>query len=282
MRCSVVVITMGDRPRALQQLISSLGDSSEYERLLFGNGCDVDAPHGWRVAQSSDNLGVSGGRRAAAAEATGDVLIFLDDDCVVQSPTVVDQVAAHFARDDRLGAVAFRIVVAGSDETPSHWNPRLGTRRVKTPGDVTSFIGGGHAIRTTAYEQVGGYHPDFFYSHEEIDLAWRLLDGDWTIFFDPSLVIEHPATDPDRNTQHVWFAARNRMWLARSRLPLPLAPAYAAMWLVVQLARVRRSAELQAVVYGSIAGLRESPGARSPVRWSTIGRMTRLGRPPLI
>ncbi len=76
--------------------------------------------------------------------------------------------------------------------------------------------------------------------------------------------------------------ARNRVWLARRHLPAPLVPAYLAVWAAVTLARRPPAAGMRAWTGGFIEGCRTRCGPRRPIRWRTVWRMTRLGRPPII
>lgn len=82
---------------------------------------------------------------------------------------------------------------------------------------------------------------EFFFGHEESDLAWRALDAGWKILYEPELVLQHPATSPARHAVYYRFTARNRVWLARRRLPAALVPVYLGVWIVLTLARIRSS-----------------------------------------
>lgn len=78
------------------------------------------------------------------------------------------------------------------------------------------------------------------------------------------------------------MTARNRVWLARRHLPLPLVPLYLGTWTLLTLARTRSLTGLRAWAGGFLEGLRTSCGRRRPMRWRTVWRMTKLGRPPVI
>lgn len=277
-----MVLTLGDRPEELGALVDSLGEPTDFEGIVVGNGVVPNPVRGWVGLATPENLGISGGRRHGAAHASGAVLVFIDDDCRTRTPAVLHKIAEAFADDRELGALALRIVVSGTDDSLREWLPWIGRRRSQDRRQVTSFTGGAHAIRAAAYVDVGGYHPDFWYAHEETDLAWRLLDAGWAIEYRPDLVVEHPPTKPARHDQHLWYSARNRIWLGRQHLPLPVAACYVSIWLAVQLARSRRRSEWRQVLAGTAAGIRSSPGPRRPMRWRTVWRMARLGRPPLI
>jgi len=76
--------------------------------------------------------------------------------------------------------------------------------------------------------------------------------------------------------------ARNRVWLTRRRLPLPLIPVHLAVWTLITLLRTRSTGGLRAWFGGFVEGMREPAGERRPMRWRTVWRLTRLGRPPVI
>jgi len=279
---SVIVLTMGNRPDELDALIESLADQQPFDGVLIGNGVTPPTREGWRSITLHENIGISAGRACGASHARGDVLVFIDDDALNLTPTLLADVRESFGADPTLGAMALRIVVAGSDRSLSEWQPRIRGREQDEPGDVTWFAGGAHGLRSSVYHHVGGYADNFWYSHEETDLAWRILDAGYHIAYRPDLTVSHPMTKPSRHDQNLWFSARNRIWLARKHLPAVLAVTYSATWLAIQLLRSRRLTEVKAVLEGTWAGLRERPGDRQPMSWQTVWTMARLGRPPLI
>jgi GT2 family glycosyltransferase len=139
------------------------------------------------------------------------------------------------------------------------------------------------AIRRTAFEATTGWPAPFFYAHEGIELAWRVWDQGSVVWYAGDLVAHHPAIDPTRHADFYRLNARNRVWLARRNLPLVLEPLYVGTWTVVQLLRSRGDrAALKAWFGGFAEGWRSDPGGRRPMRWRTVWRMTRLGRPPVV
>lgn len=282
MTISVIVLTMGDRPAELVELVDSFADSGPFQGVLVGNGFSPPAFAGWESTALEENIGISAGRAFGADQASGDLLAFIDDDAKNLTPGIFDELHAAFDADPVLGAIALRVVVEGTDHSLSEWQPRIQGRGEHTPGDVTSFHGAAHVVRAEAYRAAGGYPDNFWYAHEETDLAWRLLDRGYRIAYRPDLVLSHPLTKPSRHNKHLWYSARNRVFLARRHLPLPMGILYCTVWLAIQLLRCRSLDEAKGVMAGTTAGMQEPAGKRAPMSWKTIGRMTRLGRPPLI
>jgi len=77
-----VVLTMGDRPEALDRALSSaLAQSVPMDVLVLANGCGpVAVPAGVRLEILPDNLGIPGGRNEGVRRTSADLLLFLDDD----------------------------------------------------------------------------------------------------------------------------------------------------------------------------------------------------------
>jgi GT2 family glycosyltransferase len=211
-----------------------------------------------------------------------EVILFLDDDGRLPRTDTADLVRAAFAADPRLGIVSFRITDPVSGTTQRRHVPRLRAGDPARPSAVTTFLGGACAVRTALLRQVGGLPGDFFYAHEETDLAWRALDAGWRIEYRPQMVLEHPATRPSRHAVYHRMVARNRVWLARRNLPAALVPCYLATWLSLTLARRPTPKALAAWLAGFAEGWRTPCGPRRPIKWRTVWRLTRLGRPPII
>jgi GT2 family glycosyltransferase len=274
---------MGDRPGELAQAAASVRAQVGHnvELVLVINGGEPDRSLADTLVEPGDNLGIPGGRNAGAKTASGEFILFLDDDGRLEGIDVFEVALRRFNNEPDLAAIALRIV----DETGVTARRHLpGLRHKPDQGrDVTAFPGGGVIIRAAEFAGVGGLCERFTYALEETDLAWRLIDRGHRIAYDPYLRMVHPKTLPSRHADFARLTARNRIWLAHRNLPLPLAILYPLNWLLVSNVRNRfKGPFISASVSGSVAGLRELTGPRSPMRWKTVWRLTRLGRPPVV
>ncbi|WP_345647538.1 glycosyltransferase family 2 protein [Streptomyces tremellae] len=287
-RVGVAVLTMGTRPAELRALLDSVAKQREPARrtVVVGNGAPLpELPEGVIGVELPENLGVAGGRNVAIEELRKagdvDVLVDLDDDGLLIDADVVSRVADLYETHPKLGVVSFRI----ADETgftARRHVPRLRADDPMRGGEVTTFLGGGHALSMAMLDEIGGWPDAFFFTHEETDLAWRALDAGWKIRYEPELVLQHPRTSPARHEVYYRMTARNRVWLARRNLPAPLVPLYLGTWILLTVARTRSVKGLRAWFAGFGEGVRTACGTRRPMRWSTVRRMTALGRPPVI
>jgi len=282
---SVVVLTMGDRPleleRAVRSVLEQAGD--EVEVFVLGNGGDVPPlPVGVRTLRLAENIGVPGGRNRGVEETSGEIVVFLDDDGWYPSRGLVEHVRESFSADPRLGIVSFRIIDPSSGEGARRHVPRLRVSHPERSSQVTTFLGGACAVRRAVFDQVGLFCKDFWYGHEETDLAWRAMDRGWGIVYDADAVMWHPVRPPAPHEQLRRLNARNRVWLARRNLPWPLAMWYLLDWVLLTVIRTRPLGTLRPWFAGFLEGWRQPCGPREPIRWRTVWRMTRVGRPPVV
>ncbi|GFH38112.1 glycosyltransferase family 2 protein [Streptomyces pacificus] len=290
MKLGAVIITMGDRPDELRALVDSVAgqDGDPVEVVVVGNGAPVaGVPDGVRTLDLPENLGIPAGRNAGVemfGPAGGDVdaVLFLDDDGLLPNSGTAELVRRAFEEDPALGIISFRIADPDTGLTQRRHVPRLRASDPMRSSRVTTFLGGASAVRTKVLEQVGGLPDAFFYAHEETDLAWRALDAGWMIDYRSDMVLHHPATPPSRHAVYHRMVARNRVWLARRRLPAPLVPAYLGVWILLTLLRRPSAPALRAWSAGFREGWATPCGPRRPMGWRTVWRLTRLGRPPVV
>lgn len=287
-RIGVVIVTMGTRPRELDALLASVAnqDVPPERVVLIGNATPLtEVSEDVTKVSLKENLGCPGGRNVGlellCESGEVDVIVELDDDGLLIADNVFSKIRRLYASDPALGVVSFRIADE-QGETQRRHVPRLRAGDPMRGGSVTTFLGGAHALSVPMLNEIGGWPGQFFFGHEETDLAWRALDAGWKIIYEPGLVLQHPKTSPTRHAMYYRLTARNRVWLARRRLPRPLVPVYLGVWILLTLFRTHSASGLKTWAAGLLEGLRTDCGERKPMKWVTVWRMTRLGRPPLI
>jgi GT2 family glycosyltransferase len=283
-----VVLTQGRRPEELRLALDSLlrQEGVEVDVAVVGNAWEPsglpDGVHG--VALAVDR-GIPAGRNAGVPHARGDLLFFLDDDASLAQPDALRRVAAIFAAEPDVGLVQLRVEPREGGEGPRDWVPRLRTGDRTRSGDVTLVWEGAVAMPRRVFEQVGGWPEEFRFVHEGVDLAWRTMDEGYRVRYAGDVVALHPMPVPDasRHGYSRYFGARNRVWLARRHLPLPLGALYVATFAARTLPLLVRSPrDIRAAARGYRDGMREPCGERRKLQARTLLRMARAGRPPVI
>jgi GT2 family glycosyltransferase len=282
-RFGVVVLTMGTRPRELERGVESIlaQRSVDVDIVVVGNGCEpTGVPAGVRTVALPDNVGATAGRNAGVPWVDGELLLFLDDDAALPAGDTLARIA-HLFEDPAMGVVQPRVVDPEGLPTARRHVPRLRTGDPARSGDVTSFWEGAVVIRRSAFDEVGGFDEAFWYAHEGLDFGWRVMDAGYRVHYAGDVVANHPA--PAKPPQrHYYLASRNRVWLARRHLPWPIAVLHCVVWFVLSLVMWHDVSATRDAVRGYRDGIRRSPGPRRTLRWRTIWRMTRIGRPPVI
>lgn len=282
--CGCVVLTQGRRPQELQRALASLLEQTgvDLDVLVVGNGCEpTGLPDGVRALALPQDLGIPAGRAAGVPHVSGELLLFLDDDAWLLTPGFLAEAARRFTAEPDLGLLQPR-VTDPAGRTPRRWVPRLRVGDATRSSDVAAVWEGAVVARRSAYARAGGWPVEFGYGHEGIDLAWGVWDTGARVHYAGDLVVRHPAVPAARHAgaQRVW--ARNRVWLARRRLPAPVGVVYVLVWLALTVIRTRRTGQLRAALAGFRDGAVQPPALRRPISWRTVWRLTRAGRPPVV
>jgi GT2 family glycosyltransferase len=280
-----VVLTTGSRPDVLALALESLRAQRgvELDIVVVFNGAQPGGlPEGVRGLGLDEDAGIPAARNAGAAEARGDLLFFLDDDASLAGEDALARVADRFEADPRLGALQLGVAPRGGGAYSRDWVPRLRVGDRTRPCDVAVLWEGAVAVRRTVFDAAGGWPAEFRFVHEGVDLAWRIIDAGFRVHYAGDIVALHPPPTPvaagDRHAYSAYYGARNRVWLARRHLPLPLGALFVASFAVRTLPRV----DARAALRGYRDGARGPYPERRKLRARTLWRMTRVGRPPLI
>jgi mycofactocin system glycosyltransferase len=205
----VVIVPVLDRVAELDRCLHSLG--RVHDVLVVDDGSSdgdavakVVARHGARLARRPQTGGPAAARNTGL-EAAGpaDIVAFLDSDCV--APTAwLDRLLPHFA-DPAVAAVAPRVMPA--PVSPSSTLARyaalrspldLGPREALVqPGTRVSYVPTASLLVRTA-AAAGSWFEESLRYGEDVDLIWRLVDADWQVRYDPTVVVHHaePETWP--------------------------------------------------------------------------------------
>lgn len=250
---SFVIITY-NRPAdtlELLQNIAALNDAASLlqEVIVVNNASTTDysavkqfvaAPSdlNFIYADAPGNLGVTRGRNFAMQYATGDIVIFLDDDAVLGNKDALQQVVRSFEKpgiDSRpVGIVSFKVVYYDTGDMQVNGLPHKSYREFKDKQEFFTyyFAGGAHAIRRSLLQEVGMLPEEFFYGMEEYDLSYRILDKGYCIRYDASIVMRHKESPLGRKPKSdklrmMWV---NKATVAYRYLPAIYFASTAIMW----------------------------------------------------
>jgi GT2 family glycosyltransferase len=280
-----VVLTQGRRPAELAAALESLRAQAgvETEVVVVGNAWQpAGLPDGVRAVALPEDRGIPAGRNAGVPAVGGELLFFLDDDARLEGSDALARVAARFAAEPGLGLLQLRVRVSDGGPPPRDWVPRLRVGDPARSSDVTAVWEGAVAIRRELFERIGGWPEPFRFAHEGIDLAWRVMDTGHRVAYAGDIAVLHPAYRTAPHDYSAYYGARNRVYLARRHLPLPLGVVYVAGFALRTLPLLRSPDRARAALRGYRDGLRRPCGPRRRLRLDTLWRMARAGRPPIV
>lgn len=292
-RISIVLITY-NRCTDIEKTLGVLESMAEgVHEIVVVNNASTDATPdvlrefavripNLRVVDAPANLGVAGGRNLGIANATGDILFFLDDDAEILVPDFAERLSRKFASDPALGALAVKVVAPDGtvrkNEFP-HWKKTLPADK---PFEVSYFIGAGHAIRASALRELDTepYPEVFFYSQEELFLSYDLLSRGYRIEYFPDVTVLHWQSGAGRgavNYRKWHLLLRNTLLVNRVFLP---SPYYGLSFLVWSL-KTLRICKRPGIIFSALADfrrLKEEPQfRRRPFSKDTFDRVRRNG-----
>ncbi|MFH0831022.1 MAG: glycosyltransferase [Parcubacteria group bacterium] len=284
---SYIILTR-NRAKDLAENLTLLGRQNyrPSETIVVINGPDQETgalllrQFSWvRVILSQQNRGVAGGRNLGIQAARGEILVFIDDDASFRDERATERIVQYFKIKVALGVLAFSERSYFAPETFLHWGfpGRLPERDGANHFETYYFAGAGHAIRARALKQTGLYPERYFYSTEEKDLAYRMLECGYEIWYTPNVRVYHKVTPAGRNYDRDYLELRNHYWFSMRLLPWPQAVAYALFWTGYELIRTfPRVGLVTRSITEAMAVRKAVLLERKPVRGTTLAKMRTL------
>jgi len=174
--------------------------------------------HWVRVVQMNTNQGIAS-YNEGFKQAQGDYILVLDDDSHPRDPITLDRMIQWLDTRPQIGIIAARI--ESPNGQPAHsWH--LPT--TEQPGPSMAFVGCGFAIRRQLFERIGWYPGEFFLYQNEIEVAIRVMQHHYQIYYDPQCRIVHRQSPQGRtHWRRVYYPTRNTIWIIRRYFPFPFA-----------------------------------------------------------
>ncbi len=191
-----VVLTTRNEERNLRHLLDSLAHQEHLREVILVDSDSTDAT----VALAESYQGIlpnlqvvrqrcsrGAGRNLGAARATGELLAFIDADCVANGFWLERMVAAWDGRPD--------VVVAGRTVLTGYW-AFTKLHRVELPhrGQDTTWPSCNLAYPRLLFQRLGGFDSAFV-TAEDIDLNFRAVESGARIVHAPDAIVYARARD---------------------------------------------------------------------------------------
>ncbi|MCS7178846.1 MAG: glycosyltransferase family 2 protein [Anaerolineae bacterium] len=254
--------------RDFEVIVVDNGSTDDSLDLLARNYPEV------QVLALGENRGFAGACNAGIRAARGEYIILLNNDTEAD-PRWLEEVVAAFQRHPEAGLVASKMRLfdrrdvlhtAGDyyrvDGLPGNrgvWETDRG--QYDQEEYVFSACGGSAAYRRVMLDAVGLLDEDFFYSCEDVDLAWRAQLAGWRCVYAPRAVVYHKLSATGGGATASFYDGRNFIYLLVKDYPGELWRRYwrailrAQLRLAWEALRAWRGAAARARLRGMLAGL---------------------------
>jgi GT2 family glycosyltransferase len=227
-----------------------------------------------QVLALGENRGFAGACNAGMQAARGALVVLLNNDTETDARWL-EEVVAAFQRHPEAGLVASKMLLfdrrdtfhtAGdfyrTDGIPGNrgaWQKDAG--QYEREEYVFSACGGSAAYRKVMLEQIGLLDEDFFYSCEDMDLAWRAQLAGWQCIYAPRAVVYHKLSATGGGVTASFYDGRNFIYLLIKDYPGNM---WRKHWGAILRAQLRitwdalqawRGAAARARLRGQVAGL---------------------------
>lgn len=223
---------------ALRSLFSVEMRSANFEVVVVNN----DQKEEWalrylaerlpfRLVSSAKNLGFGGGVNLGAAQATGEIIGFLNPDILWQAP-ILSHIETFF-QSQKQHILGINLVGEdGAGEpwsggvTPSLWElfknnvlPPSFRQRISPKNQLDWVSGGGLFLQKYFFQSIGGFDEDFFLYFEDVDLCVRARAQGVRVVCDPAIRLRHLGgkSFSDVANQKKYFYASQIRYFAKHR-----------------------------------------------------------------
>ncbi|WP_142712901.1 glycosyltransferase family 2 protein [Fodinibius sediminis] len=239
---SIIIVSWNALSHLKKYLPSVMAtEYSNFEVILADNASNdgskawvADKYPGVRIVEHDDNYGYCGGNNRAVPHASGEILLFLNNDVRVD-PEWLQALAKCFS-NSKTAAVQpkFR-----ADENPEYFEyagaaggfldrygypfcrGRIFDTVEKDHGQyddsqpILWASGAALAVRKKLFEDLGGFDEDFEFHMEEIDLCWRLWNAGYEVRYCPESLIYHlgGGSLPMGSPRKVYYNYRNNLMM---------------------------------------------------------------------
>jgi GT2 family glycosyltransferase len=231
-----------------------------------------------KLVELPENRGFTGACNAGIRAAGGEFIALLNNDTEVDAGWAAAVVDA-FRHHPEVGFVASKMLLfnqrnhihtAGDFFTV---NGRAGNRGVWQADSgqfdheeyVFSACGGSSVYRAAMLNQIGLLDDDFFFSLEDIDLAWRAQLTGWRCLYTPAAIVYHHLSATGGGITASYYDGRNLIFTLVKNYPAALWRKYgwsvvkAQLKLALEALRAWRGEAARARLRGMLAGLCQMP-----------------------
>lgn len=226
---SIVIINWNGKEKLgelLDKCLESVSntDYNNFEVIFVDNASTdgsyeyVQSKFDFKFFRNPRNLGFVGGNNVGAKLCKGDVIVFLNNDTIVDSRWL-DEPAELF-KNKKTGIVQANLRLLNNPDVPDSIGhcisvlcmPIENYFFMDEPEEPVPIFGGKGAalfVRKDLFEKLGGFDEDYFFYFEETDLCWRARLLGYDVYFSPNSIVLHKGGGTFRNGKLLYHRQKN-------------------------------------------------------------------------
>ena len=235
-----------------------------------------------RIITLDDNIGCAA-RNIGIKAAVNNIVVTLDDDVIFVDDNSLRGIVSFFNEHNRekVAAMAMKILDINNEVLPLNWYHPKDMRIYADECFETDYIPeGAIAFRKDLLAETGMYPKSFFLSHEGPDLAYRIINKNYEIWYNPNVSVYHKCSPIGKtNWRYSYFDTRNQIWLAIRNLPIFQAILYISYRLATTFIFCLQQKKLRwyfKALFDAMKGLPREWNDRSVLSESNVKRLKKI------
>ena len=144
----------------------------------------------------NENKGFAEPNNIASKVATGDLLLFLNNDTIV-TPSFISEMIKPIQQDSDIGICQSLLLKPDeSIDSSGDFIDTLGVvynskTQISEIREISSARGASMMIKKNLFEQLEGFDKKFYFSFEDVDLSWRCWIAGYKVLIIPKSIVYH-------------------------------------------------------------------------------------------
>lgn len=230
-----IIIPTKDQRDLLKRCLASIEKKTtykNYEIIIVDNNSTQEETLSYfkslpyKVIQYGEPFNFSRLNNIAATHATGEYLLFLNDDTAVIEPQWLAEMAS-IAQQERVGVVGPKLVLTSNAiqhagmvmfKTGAAFHPFAGLQ-ADSPGyfgfpniirNCSAVTGACLLVRKELFEMVGGFDEKFDLYYQDADLCLKIIESGYRIVYTPYAILLHEGSSTIKKSTPSFFAVENQ------------------------------------------------------------------------
>lgn len=185
--------------------------------LLQGN-----LPENCFFIENKENIGFGRANNLAANKASGEYLLILNPDTVIDDPYAIKNLLDTLVQNPKVGLLAPLILEPRKNKQvlprysyPSSRTLKYTHKLEALPGKIAWVLGACMLIKHSVYDEIKGFDPDYFLYGEDADICLKVRIAGYEIGYSDAVKITHVGgvSELSANTFDKWLRKKRGVYL---------------------------------------------------------------------